>query len=572
MKFTEKLAKQFHKEDPQQLKRELSWLLALVSQRKWSIVLIGLLGLAGVGMSLVSSVVSKYLIDAITLQDMTVLCRCAVSMGVLLGASLLLQAVSSRIGAVIHIRAKNSLQQRLYGKILRAGWEDLAVFRTGDLLNRLNADASAVSDGTIHFLPSFLTALLKFVGAFGIILWFDPVMALLALASAPVILFVSRFLLRKMRKYDLEMKTRSGELVSLQEDTLRSMTGVKAFSASSLFENKMESALHSMEEAYLSHQKLQISVTSGLSAMSMAVSGICLGWGVYQLWNGTITFGSMTLFLQLVSVLRSGFSSILSSVHRLVSLMTSAGRILAVEALPEENLRIPEGFAQEEKLDIHMEQVSFRYQNGETVLYPFDFYAGQDDRIAVVGTSGEGKTTLLRLLLGLVQPCGGCMYLQGESGTRYDISAGTRGAFAYVPQENSIFPGTVADNLRLAKPEATDEELEAVLKVACAWEFVSTLPGQLEYSVSSNGRGLSEGQAQRIAIARALLRKPSILLLDEATSGLDITTERKLLANLKESERLRTLIFVTHRPESASMCNRAYEISNGLVREVSHGN
>ena len=185
----------------------------------------------------------------------------------------------------------------------------------------------------------------------------------------------------------------------------------------------------------------------------------------------------------------------------------------------------------------------------------------------MTGPSGEGKTTILRVLLGLIGPQQGTAELIGESGRRYAISAGTRSAFGYVPQGNSIFAGTIADNLRLTKPDATDAELETVLRIACAYEFVKELPGGLSYPVGSRGKGLSEGQAQRIAVARAILRQAPILLLDEATSALDEETERRMLQNLMESGMVWTCILVTHRPGSKRFCSRSYRICQGRVFE-----
>ena len=219
-----------------------------------------------------------------------------------------------------------------------------------------------------------------------------------------------------------------------------------------------------------------------------------------------------------------------------------------------------------------MEKVSFRYQNGDTVLEPFDFTARYGDVIAITGPSGEGKTTLLRLLLGLVEPDSGKAMLVGKNGVRYPIAAGTREIFAYVPQGNSVFSGTIAENLRLVRPDATDEELEAVLKIACAWDFVSQFSEGLHHRLGAGGRGVSEGQAQRLAIARALLRRAPVLLLDEATSGLDIATEQQLLKNLRGCGLLHTCILVTHRPESARFCNRSYEIHHRQVTEVTEWN
>lgn len=571
MAVFQKLQKKLHKEDPQQLKQELLWLGTRVRQYQGRILLIGFLGMVGTLMGLASSVASKYLIDAVTGFGAGLLKRSAVWMALMMLGGLVFQGISSRVSATIHVRVRSEMQHATYSRILRAGWEALEPYRSGDLLNRLNSDVTTVSDGVINFLPALITSSARFLGAFCIILYYDPVMAVIALAGVPVMLILSRMLMRKMRHHNLEMKELTGEVMSFQEASFRNLTSIKAFSLTKRFETEMHRLQESYMDAYLTFNAFQISMSAFLSLVGMAVTTSCFAWGVYQLWNGSITYGSMTLFLQLASTLRGSFNSLVSLAQQMISLTTSAGRILAVESLPEEDMRLPAGLSREEELDIVMERVSFRYNDGNVVLEPFDFVARHGDLIAIIGPSGEGKTTLLRLLLGLVEPNAGKAALTGSSGTNYFINAGTRSVFAYVPQGNSVFSGTIAENLRLVKPEATDEELEEVLRITCAWDFVSRFPEKLEHRLSADGRGVSEGQAQRLAIARALLRKAPILLLDEATSGLDIATEQQLLKNLKQSGLLNTCILVTHRPESARFCSRTYEIHRRQVTEVTDG-
>ena len=571
MAFFRGIKKQFYKESPQQFKRELVWLWGRIRQYRRMIGLVGLLGLCGTLMSLVSSVASKYLIDAVTGYGTDVIGRAAAMMvGMMLG-SLILQAVSSRVSASVHIRVRNQMQHTTYGRILRAAWEALEPYRSGDLLNRLNSDINTVADGIISFVPSLLTSCVKFLGAFCIMLYYDPTMALIALIGAPVTLLLSRALVGKLRQHNLTMKELTGEVMSFQEDSFRNLTSIKAFSVTDRYEEEMRKLQGEYADAYLSFNSFQIGMSSTLSLVSMAVSSACFGWGVYQLWTGEITYGSMTMFLQLASTLRGSFSALISLAQQSISITTSAGRIMAVEELPAENAQVPEGFSEETELSISLEKVSFQYQNGDTVLDTFDFSAQPGDQIAIIGPSGEGKTTLLRLLLGLVDPCAGTAELTGDTGNRYPICAGTRSVFAYVPQGNSVFSGTVAQNLRIVAPEATEEEMERALKTACAWEFVQQFPDGLDHPLGAGGRGISEGQAQRLAIARALLCKAPILLLDEATSGLDVATERRLIANLRQSGLVRTCILVTHRPGSAEFCNRTYEIHHGHVTEVDYG-
>lgn len=563
-----KLKAKLHRDDPGQLKREVLWLLGRMKRFRRQILTVSVLGLLAAVLGLGSSVASKYLIDAVTGGVRSMLLPAACLMAGMMLLSLVLQGLSSRVGAVIHVRVKNELQHGTYGRILRGGWEALEPYRSGDLLNRLTSDVGSLSEGIIGFFPGLIASGAKFLGAFLIILYYDPVMAVIALMGVPVMLGISRLMLRRMRHHSLQMKELTGRVMAFQEDSFRNLTSIKAFSATPLFEQKMHRLQDTYADAYLSYNAFQIGSGSFLSLVGMAVTASCFGWGVYQLWNGSITYGSLTLFLQLASTLRGAFSALVSLAQQAVSLTTSAGRILAVEDLPEEEGRMPQGLEEEEKLHIRLKDVSFRYKTGETVLEPFDFTAGYGDLIAITGPSGEGKTTLLRLLLGLVRPGSGKASLTGDSGREYTLSAGTRTVFAYVPQGSSIFAGTVRENLQLVNPEATEAEMTEALKTACAWDFVSQLPGGLEYPLGAGGRGISEGQAQRLAIARALLRRAPILLLDEATSGLDEGTERQLLRNLRSWEALHTCILVTHRPGSAAFCSRAYEIRRGCVSEV----
>ena len=330
MTLLRKLKEKLHREDPGQLKREVLWLLWQMNRYRRQILTVAVLGFAATVLGLGSSVATKYLIDAVTGGSRELLTSAAVLMVLMLLLSLLLQALSSRAGAAIHVRVKNELQHRTYGRILRSGWEALEPYRSGDLLNRLTSDVGALADGIIGFLPGMLTSGAKFLGAFLIIMYYDPVMALIALLGVPVTLGVSRVMLSRMRRHNLEMKDLTGRVMSFQEDSFRNLTSIKAFSATSRFETEMQRLQGSYADAYLSYNAFQIGATSFLSLVGMAVTASCLGWGVYRLWTGAITYGSLTLFLQLAGTLRGAFSALMSLARQAVSLTTSAGRILAV--------------------------------------------------------------------------------------------------------------------------------------------------------------------------------------------------------------------------------------------------
>ena len=567
MKVLDKIFRQLHMDEPAQVGKEIRWLWGRMLRHKYMVLLVCLISMTGTLMGLGSNVATKYLIDAVTFRTSDLVLAAVLMVAMMLGG-FLLQALASRISAKVHVRVRNDNQSLTFSRILHAGWEALEPYHSGDLLHRLETDVNTVSDGVISFFPNLLASVARFIGSLVIMLVYDPAMALIALLGVPVTLLVSRCQMNKLRKHNLEMKELGSEVMSFQEDAFRNLTSIKAFSIMGQFENSFHRIQGKYQDAFLSFNAHQIRMNTLFSMVSMVVTTGCFGWAVYRLWTGDITYGSMTMFLQLASTLRNSFSTLVALVHSAIMLTTSAGRLLAVEELPAETEDIPEGLSEETNLSVVMKQVSFHYTNGDIVLHPFDFIAHSGDVIAVTGPSGEGKTTLLRLILGLVEPCEGEAVLRGVSGTYYSISAGTRSVFAYVPQGNSVFAGTIAQNLRLVAPNATDEELEQALKIACAYDFVQQLPDGLNHRLGAGGRGISEGQAQRLAIARALLRRAPVMLLDEATSALDSETERRLMDNLRRSGFVNTCILVTHRPSSALFCNRAYDIRNGFCREV----
>ena len=546
---------------------ETRWMMQYIRRYRFVILIHILLGIVGTCMSLLSSIGMKRLIDAVTGFRYSSIWSDAFYMAGMLIGSAILSAIAGRIAAVINIRVQNGIQAEIYDRMLRTDWESLEQFRSGDLLQRLNGDVGTVASGVTSFLPSFVTGCVQFFGSLVIILFYDPVMALIALIGAPLSVICSRVLLRRMRDYNKRMKTISSEVMSFHDDSFRNLTSIKGFGIMDAFYRRMLDLQKRYRDAFLDYNRFSIVASFVMSIVGLLISAGCFGWGVYRLWSHAITYGMMTMFLQLTGTLRGAFGSIIGLVPTYISITTSAGRLMAVVDLPEEpgGRETVEGLAGD--CGCEMRDVTFSYRNGEQILEHVDFSVRPGELVALTGPSGEGKTTLIRLLLGLVRPEDGTVTLTTADGTLHPVSAATRAAFSYVPQGNTVFAGTIADNLRMVAPEATDEQIVEALKVSCAWEFVSRLPQGIESETGELGRGFSEGQAQRIAVARAVLRRAPILLLDEATSALDEDTERRMLQNLMERGGVRSCVLITHRPSTAQICDRRYVLRGTTLRE-----
>lgn len=548
---------------------ETKWLYSYAAKYKWLIVLYIVIGLFATGLALAASLVTKNLINEVLGGKIS---AAAVALYVFLGLSgIAVSALNRRLSAKISLRVNNEIRADVFGKFISTTWEEVSAFHSGDLLNRINGDVSTVADSVIGWIPSVTVKSAQFIGAIAIICYYDAAMALLSLISIPAAALISSLLLRKMRSYGTKIREAGSELMSFFEESLQNIQTVKAFGLSQSLDGRLAQLQKIYYDTSLEYNALSVKVTSGMSVLGLFVSYLCMGWCIFRLFTGAIDIGTMVLFIQLSSYLSSSISSLISSVPTVISATVSAGRIISVLNLPreeeDESLAAREIADFDEAPKIEFRDVSFGYKNGGKVFSGVNLTVAPGEFAAFVGPSGGGKTTLLRLLLGLVKPQSGKATLSAKGKTA-EISSVTRRIFTYVPQEKAMFSGTVAEMLRLFSPEATDEEINAALKAACAYDFVAALPEGINTPLGERGAGFSEGQNQRLAIARAVLRKAPVLLLDEATSALDLETERRVLENITALCRGKTLIVMTHRESVLPLCDSVYRISGGKVEKV----
>ena len=547
------------------------WIFTYSARYKFAIVFYVFLGIFSTTMGLVSSVASKYLIDIITGYQTS---KLAILIIVMVGSSvvsLALDSVLSRITTRLSIYINNDIQADIFDKIVDADWLSLSRYSNGDVLNRFNSDISTVSGNAISWLPSIIIAVYRFVATFLVILHYDWVMALIALGSAPFMLLISKFLIKKQREYSKKVKEMNSQLMSFEVETFYNFDTIKSFGIAPYYSKKLRWWQGKFKDVSLDYNMFSIKSNILMSVIGMAVQFAAFGYCLFRLWTHSITYGTMTLFLQQRSNLSGAFSSLVSIIPAFLNSSVSAHRIRELVELPRE-VHIPESSEldqyAEKGFSVQMRDLRFAYAEGADVITRSEFVAKPGEIVALVGPSGEGKTTMIRLILGLVCPQEGQAVIRACDGREVTMNAETRHLFAYVPQGNTILSGTIAENMRTVKEDASDEEIVQALKLSCAWDFVQKMPGGINARVGERGRGLSEGQAQRIAIARAILRDAPVLLLDEATSALDVTTERQVLRNIITQKPNKTCIVTTHRPSVLNLCQRVYRVVDTKVTEL----
>ncbi len=546
---------------------EWKWLMKYVRRYWWSIVIYIIFGVVAIVMGLGSSVASKYLIDIVVNHEKDGILYAAATVIGLAVMQILFQALSSTVTARVGTKVNKEIRSEFYNHLLYTEWEEISRYRTGDLINRLEGDINIISSGVINVLPAVVTRLVQFIGAALIVFYYDKTMAVIAIAGAPVVMITSNYMLKRVRKYNLKTREAGGMIISEYNEVVNNMQMIKSFSLHKIFSEKFRILLEQYRDVRLENEKFSILTTIAMSVIGLIVSYSCYGWGVWRLWQGAISFGTMTLFIQLSGTLTNSFNSMVSLGPSVVSVATAAGRIMELSKLATEK----DSFADEAEallleakkgsLEITAENIKFRYSEAPAdVIKDVCFTARSGEIIGLVGTSGEGKTTVLRLILGLLHPDDGRITFSSDGKNMLDAGFSTRRLCSYVLQTNNIICGTVAENLRVVKPDATDEELVDVLKAAEAWGFVSKLPDGLNSLIGERNYNLSEGQAQRISIARALLRKSPVLLMDEATSSLDAETEEKVIENIMKRDPKRICILTTHRPSMLRYCSSIYRI------------
>lgn len=566
---------------------QIKWIYQYAKRYWKSMIFYTLIGMIGTIFGLLVSMVSKNLVDIITGHEVGKVLSTFISMIVLNLITNFIGQISAYVSNFISMKVDSEIKADIFSKILVTDWETLTNYHTGDLLARWGSDVSNISSGVLNFVPNAILNVFRFATSLAVMIYYDWTFAIFAFLGVPVSMLLSKTLMKRMINNNQQSAAMSAKMSGFNQEAFSNIQTIKAFSLIEYYVERLKKIQKEYISMRLDFQKMSMWTSLLLSVVGMVVSYASYGWGIYRVWSGAITYGTMTMFLTLSGTLTSSIHSLSSMIPTIISLTTSAGRLMDIVEMPREDYRndeLVEKFLEDNKatgISLKMRDVDYAYKTGTLVFEGASMEVNPHEIIALVGPSGEGKTTMLRLVLSLMQTQNGTAYLTGEHTysdlfneenkaleseeifNKYNavpLTPSTRKLFSYVPQGNTMFSGTIAENMRNVKEDATDEEIIEALKAACAWEFVEKLPDGINSAIKERGGGFSEGQAQRLSIARALLRDAPILLLDEATSALDVATERRVLRNIMQDETPRTCIVTTHRPTVLSACTRVYAI------------
>lgn len=533
-----------------------------------------LLNMTGSALGLLTTMASRSLVDSVTGHNSGMLGLAAAAyVGVGVG-QIFVSAIRSRTSLKINLHISQAIRLDIFDQVIQTDWEPLSEYRPGDIQYRLNGDVMVVINNILTFIPSLASMLVSFGGAFVVMVQNDPVMAVIALCGAPISLLVSRYNIIKMREYQKKNQEFASQNVSFNQELFQNLQTIKAFGLVDTFTNRYREQQRTSVRIQLDRNKYQQLGNIMTSLVGQAIGYACYGFAIFRLWQGEISYGTMTMLVGMAGSLRGSFSSVVNLVPSALRACISAGRVMEITQLSRETVAVtPElqrilARARDTGILVEMRDVTAAYAKDKPIYTGAEFRAAPGEIIGLVGPSGLGKTTTLKLLLGLLHPRTGQVTVSCTGEPAETVSAATRRLFSYIPQGNTLFSGTIAENVRLMRPEASDEEVERALRAACAWDFVSELEDGVHTSIRDNGQRLSEGQKQRISIARAILADAPVLLLDEATSALDVATERRVLQKIIKHDPRRTVIVTAHRPSVFAQCTRVYLIGGGRFEAI----
>lgn len=540
----------------------LKWIKANFKRQRAALAFVLAFCVIQAALAVLFALVVKDIVNAATQENAVYdhIVRCAIVLAAIVAAQCVLKLTIHLLRENMRTYTEISIRTRTFAAILKSEYGQIAKFHSGDILSRLSTDATVVADGVSTILPSLASAASKLVFTAVTLFVLSPVFTVILLAACVVAFFVAMSFRKVIKKLHLEMRQADGRSREFMQESVENLLAVKVFEAEDKFAAKSDKLLVDYRDKYLRRNRVSVLGMECFDVAFRVFYVVAMIIGVFAIFRGETDYGTLAAMLQLIGQIQMPVVALSGIAPRYFSMLASAERLIALEQFPKARRAEHGGKELYDRLRaIVFDKVDFSYGR-ETVLKNVSLRVEKGQFAVIRGSSGIGKSTLLKLLLGVYRPVDGNVYFETESGEKVrDVS----GIFAYVPQGNMLFSGTVRENLLFLSENATNEELSAALRTAAA-DFIDTLPDGLETVIGENGFGLSEGQVQRLAIARAVLTGAPILLLDEATSALDAATEKRVLQNLRDLGG-KTVFFITHKSAAVEIADAIVTIKNGEV-------
>ena len=517
--------------------------------------------------SVYNTLISKSLIDnAIGGNTSQVIKYLIIMISITLGM-MLLNPIISLLSTHASTKLNQNIQNKMFEHIEYSSWLEQSKFHSVSLLTRITSDVATISSTLLSTIPNIISILVTLLASFSTLIYLAPSIAIIAIFIGPFLVLVSRYFSKKLKDLYKKAQEEDVKYRAFIQESVQNIMIVKTFCMEKINMDRLIQIQNNKYNIAMKNTKLSAMTGLAMSLCSNLAYFTIFCWGALNISTGVTTYGTFTAMLQLYGKVQSPFSSLASMFPGLISTIAAAERLMELEEIPLEKS------SEKEVIDfinpeITFEDVSFEYKKGIKIINDINLTIPYGETIAFVGPSGEGKTTLIRLILALINPSNGKVYLK-ENNKKDSFNRDYRNLISYVPQGNTLFSGTIEDNLRYGNFEATEEEIYEALKNACALDFVNELEDGIKTVIGEKATGISEGQAQRLAIARSFLRKKPILILDEATSALDPETEVSVLKSVKSLPHKPTCIIITHRPSALNICHRIIRLEKGHLKQVS---